>query len=59
MKFNEDILKELNLEPVVEKEPVNVMQIGEMLRFFNFKCCFLVHTYKKQHFFSALDDQTG
>jgi len=22
-------------------------------------CCFLVHTYKKQHFFSALDDQTG
>ncbi len=34
MKFNEDILKELNLEPVVEKEPVNVMQISEMLRFF-------------------------
>lgn len=34
MKFNEDILKELNLEPVTEKEPVNVMQISEMLQFF-------------------------
>lgn len=34
MKFSEDILKELNLEPVVEKEPVNVMQISEMLQFF-------------------------
>ncbi|MDR1773205.1 MAG: hypothetical protein LBS02_21600 [Hungatella sp.] len=33
MKFNEDILKELNLEPVAEKEPVNVMQISEMLQF--------------------------
>lgn len=34
MKFNEDILKEFNLEPPVEKEPVNVMQISEMLQFF-------------------------
>lgn len=33
MKFSEEILKEFNLEPDVEKEPVNVMQISEMLEF--------------------------
>lgn len=33
VKFNEDILKQFNLEPDDEKEPVNVMQIGEMLTF--------------------------
>ncbi len=31
MKFNEEILQAFNLEPVVEKEPVNVMQVREML----------------------------
>lgn len=33
MKFNEDILKEFNLTPKEEKEPVNIMQIQEMLQF--------------------------
>lgn len=33
MKFSEDILKELGLEPDREKEPVNVMRISEMLEF--------------------------
>ena len=33
MKFNEDILKEFDLEPEEEKEPVNVMKISEMLQF--------------------------
>lgn len=33
MKFNEDILKEFDLDAEEEKEPVNVMQIGEMLQF--------------------------
>lgn len=33
MKFNEDILKELGMEPDKEKEPVNVMRISEMLEF--------------------------
>lgn len=33
MKFNEDILKQFNLEPDNRKEPVNVMQIREMLAF--------------------------
>ena len=31
MKFNEDILKQFNLTPEEEKEPVNIMQIREML----------------------------
>ncbi len=33
MKFSEDILKQFNLEPEEEKEPVNVMQVREMLAF--------------------------
>lgn len=33
MKFNEDILKEFNLTPKEEREPVNIMQIKEMLQF--------------------------
>ena len=33
MKFNEDILKQFNLTPEEEKEPVNIMQICEMLQF--------------------------
>lgn len=33
MKFNEDILKHFNLEPEQEKEPVNIMKIGDMLDF--------------------------
>ncbi len=33
MKFSEDILKEFNLESEIEKEPVNIMQIKEMLAF--------------------------
>lgn len=33
MKFSEDILKDFDLEQGDEKEPVNVMQIGEMLEF--------------------------
>jgi len=33
VKFSEEILKEFDLEPQVEREPVNVMKIEEMLRF--------------------------
>lgn len=33
MKFSEDIIKGFNLEPLEEKEPVNVMQVEDMLQF--------------------------
>ncbi|MDO5418174.1 MAG: hypothetical protein Q4F29_13305, partial [Lachnospiraceae bacterium] len=33
MKFSADVLKQFNLEPEEEKEPVNVMKISEMLDF--------------------------
>ena len=33
MKFSEDILKEFKLEATIEKEPVNVMQVEEVLQF--------------------------
>ena len=33
MKFSEDILRQFDLEPQEEREPVNVMQIREMLEF--------------------------
>lgn len=33
MKFNEDVLRKLGMEPDGKKEPVNVMQISEMLQF--------------------------
>lgn len=33
MKFSKDILKEFNLEVQETKEPVNIMQISEMLQF--------------------------
>ena len=33
MKFNENILKQFNLTPEEEKEPVNIMRISEMLQF--------------------------
>lgn len=33
MKFSEEILKEFNISPQIEKEPVNIMQICEMLQF--------------------------
>lgn len=29
MKFSEDIIKGFNLEPLEEKEPVNVMQVED------------------------------
>ena len=31
MKFNENILKQFNLTPEEEKEPVNIMRVSEML----------------------------
>lgn len=33
MKFSEDVIKRFNLAPPEEKEPVNVMQVGDMLQF--------------------------
>lgn len=33
MRFSEDILRQFDLEPEEEREPVNVMQIREMLEF--------------------------
>jgi len=37
MKLSEDILAKFDLEASTEKEPVNVMQVGEMIRFLE-KC---------------------
>lgn len=37
MKFSEEILKEFKIEPKAEKEPINIMQVGEVLNFLN-KC---------------------
>lgn len=33
MKFNEELLKKLNISPITKKEPVNVIQIKEALNF--------------------------
>ncbi|MGL5434761.1 MAG: hypothetical protein ACRDBO_05080 [Lachnospiraceae bacterium] len=33
MKFSEDLLKEFDLEPTESKDPVNVMQVKDMLHF--------------------------
>lgn len=33
MKFSEEILREFDLEQQVEREPVNIMRVGEMLQF--------------------------
>lgn len=33
MKFSEEVLKELNLNQKREKEPINVMRVGDMLEF--------------------------
>ena len=33
MKFNEEMLQAFDLEPVIEKEPVNVMKVRDMLAF--------------------------
>lgn len=33
MKFSEDILRTLNMEPEDEKEPINIMKVSEMLAF--------------------------
>ena len=33
VKFSEEILKQLGLESVEKKEPVNVMRVSEMSRF--------------------------
>lgn len=38
MKFSEEILKEFDIEPVDEKQPVNIMQIKDMLVFFEKLC---------------------
>ncbi|MFG6327599.1 MAG: hypothetical protein K1W00_12185 [Lachnospiraceae bacterium] len=33
MKFNEELLKKLNISPVIKKEPVNVIMVKEALGF--------------------------
>lgn len=33
MKFSEEMLQAFDLEPMMEREPVNVMKVGEMLGF--------------------------
>lgn len=33
MKFSEDILNQFDLNPIEDREPVNVMQVSEMLDF--------------------------
>ena len=53
MKFNEDILKQFNLTPKEEKEPVNVMQIREMLQFM--KSCSDRIVQKSQKYMKTVD----
>ena len=53
MKFNEDILKQFNLTPKEEKEPVNIMQIREMLRFM--KSCSDRIVRKSKKYMNAVD----
>lgn len=53
MKFNEDILKQFNLTPEEEKEPVNIMQIREMLQFM--KSCSDRIVQKSQKYMKTVD----
>lgn len=53
MKFNEDILKQFNLTPEEEKEPVNIMQIREMLQFM--KSCSERIVQKSQKYMKTID----
>lgn len=53
MKFNEDILKQFNLTPEEEKEPVNIMQIREMLQFM--KSCSDRIVQKSQKYMKTMD----
>lgn len=53
MKFNEDILKQFNLTPEEEKEPVNIMQIREMLQFM--KSCAERIVRKSQKYMKTMD----
>ena len=53
MKFNEDILKQFNLTPEEEKEPVNIMQIREMLQFM--KSCSDRIVQKSQKYMNTID----
>ncbi len=53
MKFSEDVIKQLGFEPDEEKEPVNVMQIGEMLQFM--KQCAERIADKSQKYVSSSD----
>lgn len=53
MKFNEDILKQFDLTPEEEKEPVNIMQIREMLQFM--KSCSDRIVQKSQKYMKTVD----
>lgn len=53
MKFNEDILKQFNLTPKEEKEPVNIMLIREMLQFM--KLCSERIVQKSQKYMTSVD----
>lgn len=53
MKFNEDILKQFNLTPEEEKEPVNIMKIREMLQFM--KSCAERIVRKSQKYMKTID----
>ena len=53
MKFNEDILKQFNLTPEEEKEPVNIMRISEMLQFM--KSCSDRIVQKSQKYMNTVD----
>lgn len=53
MKFSEELLKEFDLEPESEKEPVNVMQVKEILQFL--KTC-AERIERKSNLYTGSDD---
>lgn len=53
MKFSEDVLKTLNLEQQEEREPVNVMQVADMLLFM--KTCAERIVQKSRHYMDTVD----
>lgn len=57
MKFNEDILREFDLDAVEERQPVNIMQISEMLHFMKQCADRIVQKSKKYSSTTDVDEQ--
>ena len=56
VKFSEEILKQLGLESVEKKEPVNVMRVSEMSRFM--KPCAERIANKSRKYIECSDEET-